>query len=77
MPNQINAENLSIIVCSIFVIGLFVGWLLRNFFASKSLKQAEQRAQDLTVFAEREAESFKKEAELASRGHDVEAAAGL
>ena len=57
----------SLVLSTLFLVGLAIGYLLRAFFASKTLKQAEQRAKDLTNFAEREAESRKKEAELAAK----------
>jgi len=60
-------NNLTIIASVTFLVGIFSGYLLRSFFANKRIKEAEQRAKDLTEFAEREAESRKKEAELAGK----------
>jgi len=46
---------------------ILAGWLLRMFFASKRLREAELKAKDLTSFAAREAESRRKEAELEAK----------
>lgn len=49
------------------VVCVLAGWMLRWFFANKNLRIAEERARNLTEFAEREAETRKKEAELAAK----------
>ena len=52
------------------LVGVFcvlAGWILRWFFANKNLRAAEERAKTLIEFANREAESRKKEAELAAK----------
>ncbi len=63
-----DTTNLQIIVLGgVSVICVMAGWLLRYFFASKKLREAEEKAKTLTEFAAREAESRKKEAELAAK----------
>jgi ribonuclease Y len=57
----------SLVLSTLFLVGLASGYLLRAFFASKSLKETEQRVKELAAFAEREADSRKKEAELAAK----------
>ena len=49
------------------VVCILAGWILRYFFASKRIREAEQRAKELTEFSAREADSRRKEAELASK----------
>lgn len=63
-------ENVTVqgfVLSAIFIVGISSGYLLRNYFANRRIKEAEQRAKELTEFAEREAESRKKEAELAGK----------
>jgi len=57
----------SMVLSTTFLLGLGAGYLIRAFFASRRIKEAEQKARDLTEFAAREAESHKKEAELAAK----------
>ncbi len=47
--------------------GVLAGWFLSRFFANKNVRAAEERARNLTEFANREAETRKKEAELAAK----------
>ena len=49
------------------VLLIFTGYLLRHFFASKSIKQAEREAKALREMAERETEHRKKEIELSGK----------
>jgi ribonuclease Y len=66
MPeNNILLESLLLSIGAILCI--LAGWLLRRFFATKKLRVAEQQARDLREFAAREAETYKKEAELAAK----------
>ena len=51
----------SLIIGIIAGFCIFVGWMLRSYFAGKKLREAEQRAKELTEFANREADSRKKE----------------
>jgi len=46
---------------------IFTGYLLRHFFAKKSLKAAEHEAKALKEFSTREAENRKKEIELSGK----------
>jgi len=62
-----NVTVQSMVLSTTFLVGISAGYLLRAFFASKKLKEAEQRAKELKEFAHREAESQKKEAELAAK----------
>lgn len=62
-----NTMVLTLVISVIFVIGVVCGWLVRMFFASKRLREAEQKAKDLTAFAAREAESRRKESELEAK----------
>ncbi|MCK5214425.1 MAG: ribonuclease Y [Candidatus Omnitrophica bacterium] len=57
----------SLIIGIIAGFCIFVGWMLRSYFAGKKLREAEQRAKELTEFANREADSRKKETELAAK----------
>lgn len=49
------------------VVGAIIGFFVRTFFANKRIKQAEQKARELTEFAAREAESRKREVELEAK----------
>lgn len=54
----------------LFVIvggGILAGYLLRAYFGGKRIKEAEKKAKELTTFAAREADSHKKEAQLAAK----------
>jgi len=56
------------VVLGLVAVGcVLAGWFLRWFFANKNLRAAEERAKSLTEFANREAETRKKEAELAAK----------
>ncbi len=50
-----------------FVVGGGLGILWRTYFANKRIQEAEEKAQKLKEFAEREAMSHRKEAEIASK----------
>ncbi|HRZ39807.1 MAG TPA: Rnase Y domain-containing protein, partial [Candidatus Omnitrophota bacterium] len=50
-----------------FGLGIFLGILWRTYFANKRIREAEDKARKLKEFAEREAETHKKEAELAGK----------
>ncbi len=50
-----------------FVFIFFCGYLVRWFFAGKRIKEAERRAKDLTEASARDAETRKKEVELAGK----------
>lgn len=57
----------SLILFSMVGGGILSGYLLRSYFAGKRIRQSEQRAKELTAFAEREAESHRKELELQAK----------
>ncbi len=60
--------NIIIVIASAaLLIGVAIGFFVRTFFANKKIKEAEQKAKELTDMASREAESRKKEIELASK----------
>ncbi len=52
---------------AMFVFGLGAGVLIRTYFSNKRIREAEQKAKELRDFSQREAESRKKEAELAGK----------
>lgn len=51
----------------VFIVGLGAGVFCRAFFANKRIKEAEAKAKELKEFAQREADSHKREAELAGK----------
>ncbi|MDP2652420.1 MAG: ribonuclease Y [Candidatus Omnitrophota bacterium] len=57
----------SFVMFSLFCLVFFAGYLIRSFFAGKKLREAEQKAKELTESASREVESRRKEAELAGK----------
>lgn len=50
-----------------FLIGLGVGVLCRTYFANKRIRESEEKAKEMRDFAQREADSRRKEAELAGK----------
>ncbi len=63
--NDVIRNSIFLSIGAIFCI--LAGYLLRTFFASKKIKEAEQKARELANLATREAENQKKEAELAAK----------
>ncbi len=62
------SEGINPVILGLLGVGcVLAGWFLRWFFANKNLRAAEERAKQLTEFATREAETRKKEAELAAK----------
>lgn len=59
----------SVVIFIFFVGSFFAGYLLRWFFASRKLREAEEKAKNLVKSASSEAESRKKEIEL--QGKDL------
>ncbi|MEW5894897.1 MAG: ribonuclease Y [Candidatus Omnitrophota bacterium] len=50
-----------------FIIGLAIGVVCRTYFANKKIKESENKAKELKDFAQREADSRRREAELAGK----------
>jgi ribonuclease Y len=65
MFDQITKDSITLFV--MVVGGILAGYCLRAYFGGKKVRDAEKKAKDLTTFAAREAESRKKEVELASK----------
>jgi len=57
----------SVVLSISAILLIFAGYLLRYFFAGKKIKGAEKRAKELKAGSEREAETRKKETELAGK----------
>lgn len=58
----------SLILSSIaFLVGIAAGYFIRAYFAGKRIREAEQKAKELTEAASREAEHRRKETELAGK----------
>jgi len=57
----------SLEISAAFLIGLVAGVLCRTYFSNKRIREAEQKAKELKAFAQREADSHRREAELAGK----------
>jgi len=57
----------SLEISASFLIGLGAGVLCRTYFANKRIRESEEKAKEMRDFAQREADSRRKEAELAGK----------
>jgi len=69
MISELSIYTQSVISWLLFALVFFSGYLLRWFFASKTLKSAEGKARQLTDSAKKDADSRRKESEL--QGKDL------
>jgi len=60
-------SNQMMILGLIVVGGILAGYFLARFFSGKKIREAEQRARELTEFATRDADSRRKEVELEAK----------
>ncbi|MCR4337496.1 MAG: ribonuclease Y [Candidatus Omnitrophica bacterium] len=64
MSEQTNMYMQTFILSAMLVVGILSGYFLRAFFASKKIREAEQKAKDLTESSARDAETRRRETEL-------------
>ena len=57
----------SLEISASFIVGLGVGVLCRAYFSNKRIRETEAKAREMKEFAQREADSRRKEAELAGK----------
>ncbi|MCK5014740.1 MAG: DUF3552 domain-containing protein, partial [Candidatus Omnitrophica bacterium] len=69
MLNDTNIYTQSVVSWLVFASIFFAGYLLRWFFAGKKLKAAETKANRLKDSAQKDADNWRKEAEL--QGKDL------